>query len=243
MLKLGWSMSESPKLKTSSSSDRDDSIARGCVLHWCRDALNCSECKQVARPLPSSLLDLQTNVVHIATCCTEPCTTYTSGPAAQKVITIMKTDQWQSREGKTSCCIFKSNYVMPRPKLSEEQLQTIINTASKSKLWNKKNQTPTGVCVRCMTSSWNLKLTELFMTCAIHEAVNLQLHPQEDYMGNGRQAKKIYSWETVCCQCTVRREFETSAGGRRMTWLFTAGQCDVWSLDSTYLYIFNSFFF
>lgn len=95
-------------------------------------------CKRVARPLPSSLLDLQTNVVHVATCCTELCTTYTSGPVAQKVITNVKTDQWQSSEGKknnerlthateavlylSNYCIFKSNYAMPQPKRREEEL-------------------------------------------------------------------------------------------------------------------------
>lgn len=63
-----------------------------------------------------------------------------------------------------------------------------------------------------MTSSWKLRLTELLMTCTIHEAGNLKLHPQEDYLGNGRQAENIYSWETVCCRCRVCTEFETSTG-------------------------------
>lgn len=59
-------------------SNEEDSTVRGCVLHRCKESLDCSECKQVKWhdwPLPL----LRTHSVHIATCRIGLCTTYASG--------------------------------------------------------------------------------------------------------------------------------------------------------------------
>lgn len=56
-------------VKNNMHGNKEDSIVHGCVLHLCRDALNCSDRKQVARLASIScvLVVLQTNSLHMAT--------------------------------------------------------------------------------------------------------------------------------------------------------------------------------
>lgn len=48
--------------------NKEDFIAHGYVLHWCRDTINCSKSKQVVQLLSSfCVLAVCKQIVHIAT--------------------------------------------------------------------------------------------------------------------------------------------------------------------------------
>lgn len=44
------------KVKNNKHVNKEESTVLVCAVHWCKDSLHCSECKQMAEMVPSSVL-------------------------------------------------------------------------------------------------------------------------------------------------------------------------------------------